>query len=197
MTSPSDFHARKAARLGQLRLDAVDFEEKFARSSGPGGQHVNKVSTAVQLRHIPSGLSVTVQDTRSQSWNRQLAWDRLLDAIERFRFSQAELDFLADEGIVDSDTLAFCASYRFKGNIWGYAEGDCYFPGSPILVVEGTFAEAVVLETVALSILNHDCAIASAASRMVTAARGRPLIEMGSRRTHERAAVASASFKYV
>ncbi len=141
----------------------------------------------VFARHLPQGRRYGVV----------AGTGRLLDAIERFRFSQAELDFLADEGIVDSDTLAFCASYRFKGNIWGYAEGDCYFPGSPILVVEGTFAEAVVLETVALSILNHDCAIASAASRMVTAARGRPLIEMGSRRTHERAAVASARAAYL
>ena len=85
MNAPSDFHTRKAARLAQLRLDAADFEEKFSRSSGPGGQHVNKVSTAVQLRHVPTGVSVTVQDTRSQSMNRQLAWDRLLDAIERAR----------------------------------------------------------------------------------------------------------------
>lgn len=85
MTAPSDFHLRKTARLAQLRLDAADFEEKFSRSSGPGGQHVNKVSTAVQLRHAPTGVSVTVQDTRSQSMNRQLAWDRLLDAIEEAR----------------------------------------------------------------------------------------------------------------
>ena len=85
MNAPSDFHARKAARLAQLRLDAADFEEKFSRSSGPGGQHVNKVSTAVQLRHVPTGVAVTVQDTRSQSMNRQLAWERLLDTIERTR----------------------------------------------------------------------------------------------------------------
>ena len=85
MMPPSDFSERKAARLAQLRLDAADFEEKFSRSSGPGGQHVNKVSTAVLLRHIPSGVAVTVQDTRSQSMNRQLAWERLLDAIERAR----------------------------------------------------------------------------------------------------------------
>ena len=98
---------------------------------------------------------------------------------------------------MDEPTLAFLESYRFGGNIWGYSEGDCYFPGSPILVVEGTFAEAVLLETVTLSILNHDCAIASAASRMVTAAGDRPLIEMGSRRTHERAAVASARSAYI
>ena len=122
---------------------------------------------------------------------------RLLDAIERFRFSPADLEFLGGAGIVDEPTLAFLESYRFGGNIWGYSEGDCYFPGSPILVVEGTFAEAVLLETVTLSILNHDCAIASAASRMVTAAGDRPLIEMGSRRTHERAAVASARAAYI
>jgi protein subunit release factor B len=88
MNSSSDFHTRKAARLAQLRLEAADFEEKFARGSGPGGQHVNKVSTAVTLRHVPSGVAVTVQDSRSQSMNRQLAWERLLDAIERQRREQ-------------------------------------------------------------------------------------------------------------
>jgi nicotinate phosphoribosyltransferase len=120
---------------------------------------------------------------------------RLLDAVEQFRFGQAELSFL--DSIVDAPTLAYLESYRFSGNIWGYAEGDCYFPGSPILVVSGTFAECVLLETVCLSILNHDCAIASAASRMVSAAAGRPLIEMGSRRTHEMAAVAAARAAYI
>jgi nicotinate phosphoribosyltransferase len=98
---------------------------------------------------------------------------------------------------VDETTLRYLASYRFGGNVSGYAEGDLYFPGSPILVVEGTFAETVVLETVTLSVLNHDCAIASAASRMVTAAGGRPIIEMGSRRTHEVAAVAAARAAYI
>jgi nicotinate phosphoribosyltransferase len=93
--------------------------------------------------------------------------------------------------------LRYLESYAFTGDIWGYAEGDCYFPGSPILVVEGTFAEAVVLETLVLSILNHDCAIASAASRMVSSAGDRPLIEMGSRRTHELAAVAAARAAYI
>jgi nicotinate phosphoribosyltransferase len=122
---------------------------------------------------------------------------RLLEALEAFRFGADELGFLRDAGIADAATLDFLRSYRFGGSIWGYAEGDCYFPGSPILVVEGTFAEAVVLETLALSILNHDCAVAAAGSRMVMAAAGRPLIEMGSRRTHERAAVASARAAYI
>jgi len=122
---------------------------------------------------------------------------RLLEALQRFRFGPAELEFLRETGVTDEATLGYLGSYRFTGDIWGYAEGDCYFPGSPILVVEAPFAQAVVLETLLLSVLNHDCAIASAASRMVTAAAGRPLIEMGSRRTHEQAAVASARAAYL
>ena len=78
---PEDFHAR----LARLGLDLADFDESFARSGGPGGQHVNKVSTAVTLRHGPSGLAVTVQDSRSQSANREIARVRLLDTIERAR----------------------------------------------------------------------------------------------------------------
>jgi nicotinate phosphoribosyltransferase len=123
---------------------------------------------------------------------------RLADAVAQFRFGPAELDFLSRTGVAaDQATRSYLESYAFTGDIWGYAEGDCYFPGSPILVVEGTFAEAVVLETLVLSILNHDCAIASAASRMVTSAGDRPLIEMGSRRTHEMAAVAAARAAYI
>jgi nicotinate phosphoribosyltransferase len=122
---------------------------------------------------------------------------RLLDALEEFRFDAEICDFLHSSGVVDEPTRDWLARYRFSGDVYGYAEGECYFPGSPILVVEGTFAEAVVLETLVLSVLNHDCAIASAASRMVTAAGSRPLIEMGSRRTHEQAAVASARAAYL
>ncbi|MFY0405712.1 nicotinate phosphoribosyltransferase [Solicola sp. PLA-1-18] len=122
---------------------------------------------------------------------------RVLDAIEAFRFDDAALTFLRDRAIVDAPTLDWLADYRFSGDVWGYAEGEVYFPGSPVLVVEGTFAEAVVLETVVLSILNHDSAIASAAARMAGAAGTRPCIEMGSRRTHEGAAVAAARAAYV
>ena len=107
------------------------------------------------------------------------------------------LERLRAAGVVDSPTLELLSAYRFSGSISGYAEGECYFPGSPLLVVEGTFAESVLLETVLLSILNHDCAIAAAASRMTNAAGGRPCIEMGSRRTHEWAAVAAARAAYI
>ncbi|MCC3767243.1 nicotinate phosphoribosyltransferase [Streptomyces sp. UNOC14_S4] len=122
---------------------------------------------------------------------------RVLDAVENFRFDAGVLRFLADQRIVDEPTLAWLADFRFRGDIWGYPEGEVYFPGSPILRVEGSFAEAVLLETVILSILNHDSAVAAAASRMSAAAGDRPLIEMGARRTHELAAVAASRAAYV
>jgi nicotinate phosphoribosyltransferase len=122
---------------------------------------------------------------------------RFTDALQRFGFDEDELGFLRERRIVDETTARYLATYRFTGNIWGYGEGECFFPGSPILVVESSFAEAVVLETLALSIFNHDSAVASAASRMVTAAADRPIIEMGSRRTHEVAAVAAARAAYI
>jgi len=122
---------------------------------------------------------------------------RLVEAVRAFRFGDAEIERLRSADVVDPQTLDYLSGYRFSGNISGYAEGECYFPGSPLLVVEGTFAESVLLETVVLSILNHDSAIASAASRMTNAADGRPCIEMGSRRTHEWAAVAAARAAYI
>jgi nicotinate phosphoribosyltransferase len=122
---------------------------------------------------------------------------RALDAVEAFRFDEADLAALREGEVVDEATLEWLAGFRFTGDIWGYPEGEMYFPYSPLMVVESTFAEAVLLETVLLSILNHDSAIASAASRMTWAAQGRPCIEMGSRRTHEEAAVASARAAYV
>ncbi len=122
---------------------------------------------------------------------------RVLDAIENFRFGDAELADLRERRVVDERTLDFLADYRFDGDVWGYAEGETYFPYSPVLVVESDFAHGVLLETVILSILNHDTAVASAASRMTGAAGSRPVIEMGSRRTHDEAAVAAARAAYI
>ncbi|ADU47838.1 nicotinate phosphoribosyltransferase [Intrasporangium calvum DSM 43043] len=122
---------------------------------------------------------------------------RFLEALEQFRFGDDEIRFLADRNVVDAATIDWLAGYRFSGTISGYPEGECYFPYSPVLVVESTFAEGVLLETVVLSILNHDTAIASAASRMTAAAGDRPCIEMGSRRTQEESAVAAARAAYV
>ncbi len=182
MTNPVN---HQGTRTGSTALLTDHYELTMLQAALRSGAAHRPAVFEVFARHLPHGRRYGVV----------AGTGRLLEAVEQFRFGQAELSFL--EGIVDAPTLAYLESYRFSGNIWGYAEGDCYFPGSPILVVSGTFAEAVLLETVCLSILNHDCAIASAASRMVTAAGDRPLIEMGSRRTHERAAVASARAAYI
>jgi nicotinate phosphoribosyltransferase len=120
---------------------------------------------------------------------------RFVEALAQFTFDESALTALSD--FCDRETLAYLADYRFRGDIDGYCEGELYFPGSPVLSVHGTFGECVVLETLALSILNHDTAIASAAARMVSAADGRTMIEMGSRRTHELAAVAAARAAYI
>lgn len=163
------------------------YELTMVRAAIEGGTAPRRAVFEMFARQLPSGRRYGVV----------AGTGRFLDALARFRFGSDELDFLRGNGIIDEPTAAFLADYRFSGNIWGYAEGELYFPGSPILIVESTFAEAVVLETLALSIFNHDCAIASAAARMVTAAGGRPIIEMGSRRTHEIAAVAAARAAYL
>lgn len=122
---------------------------------------------------------------------------RLAEAIEELRFESDTLEFLTATGVVNRSTADWLAGYRFTGSLDAYAEGEVFFPGSPVAVVQASFAEAVLLETLVLSILNFDSAVATAASRMVTAAAGRPLIEMGARRTHEQAAVAAARAAYL
>ena len=117
---------------------------------------------------------------------------RVLDAIENFRFGEEEIAYLREAKVVGEETLEWLANYKFSGNIRGYAEGELYFPGSPIMTVTGTFAECVILETVILSIFNYDSAVATAASRMTIAAHDRPCLEMGARRMHEWAAVAAS-----
>jgi len=122
---------------------------------------------------------------------------RLLELIERFRFEESELEWLRENEVVRPETLDWLADYRFHGDIWGYREGEAYFPGSPLLTIQATFAEAVMLETLVLSTLNYDSSVASAAARMVSVALGRPIAEMGSRRTSEHAAVAAARAAYI
>jgi nicotinate phosphoribosyltransferase len=122
---------------------------------------------------------------------------RLIDAIESFRFDDDIVSWLSSEKVVSAETLDYLSAYRFSGDIRGYREGELFFPGSPVLEVEGTFAEAVILETLVLSILNYDSAVATAASRMATAADGKPVIEMGSRRTSEGSGVAAARAAFI
>jgi nicotinate phosphoribosyltransferase len=183
------YHADAAGTVDGIRTGLLTDHYEFTMVSAAlrSGAATRRAVFEMFARELPGGRRYGVV----------AGTERFLQALDAFRFSQAEIGFLRSGGIIDDAAAEFLASYRFGGNIWGYAEGDCYFPGSPILVVDATFAEAVVLETLALSVFNHDCAIASAASRMVTAASGRPIIEMGSRRTHERAAVAAARAAYL
>jgi len=122
---------------------------------------------------------------------------RLIELLRDFHFDSAELEYLRRTKVVDDQTAEWLSRYRFSGDVEGYAEGELFFPGSPILTVTGAFAETVLLETLVLSVLNYDSAVAAAAARMVTAARGRTLIEMGARRVHEKAAVAAARAAYL
>ncbi|MFH8472834.1 nicotinate phosphoribosyltransferase [Streptomyces sp. NPDC018000] len=178
------------------------------------GRRVGVPSTALftdqyELTMVQAALKAGTADRRSvfETFTRRLpegrrygvvaGIGRVLDAVENFHFDDEMLTFLREQNVVDGPTLDWLADYRFSGDIWGYPEGEVYFPGSPILRVEGSFAECVLLETVILSILNHDSAIAAAASRMSAAAGGRGLIEMGARRTHELSAVASARAAYI
>ena len=141
----------------------------------------------VFTRHLPNGRRYGVV----------AGTGRVLEQIQNFRFDQATLEWLNQEKVVDAATIESLANSSFNGNISGYREGEIYFAHSPILTVESTFAEAVLLETLILSILNYDSAVASAASRMASAANGRFLAEMGSRRVNEHAAVAAARAAYI
>ncbi len=124
--------------------------------------------------------------------------DRIIDAVEGFRFTGPVVEHLLAAGVVsDPEAEDWLRSYRFRGDVTGYADGELFFPYSPVLTVEGAFAECVVLETVVLSILNHDCAVASAAARVRDVAEGRLLIEGGSRRTDPDAAVAAARSAHI
>ena len=184
----------------------------------PSCEYAASMSSSINTSLLTDMYELTMVDATLQSgtWNRQVTFElfgrrlpptrrfgvmagnaRIIEALERFEFSKDEIDYLSREKIVSDDCLDYLKDYRFKGQIRGYAEGECYFESSPLLQVEGTFAECVLLETLLLSILNHDCAVASAASRMTIAAHGRPCVDMGARRTHERSAVSAARAAYI
>lgn len=122
---------------------------------------------------------------------------RALQAIANFRFTDDQLAWLQQNKIVSDAALDYLADYKFSGDAWGFLEGEVFLQNSPILTIESTFAEAVVLETVLLSIFNHDSAVATAAARMTDAAEGRSILEGGSRRVHERAGVSAARAAYL
>ncbi len=186
-SAPSASGASSTAPAPSTALLTDHYELTMLQAALRSGAALRRCVFEVFARRLPDGRRYGVV----------AGTGRFLDALERFRFGAAEVELLARSHVVDDATCAWLADYRFSGDVSGYAEGECYFPGSPVLVVESTFAEGVLLETLALSILNHDTAIASAASRMTSVAAGRPCVEMGSRRTHEEAAVAAARAAYI
>lgn len=175
--------------LGSTALLTDKYELTMLSAALRDGSAERRTTFDVFARRLPDGRRYGVV----------AGTGRFLEALRDFVFDDDALAVVA--GFADvanlDETLDFLKGYRFGGDIDGYAEGELYFPGSPVLSVTGSFAECVLLETLALSIFNHDTAIASAAARMVSAAAGRPLIEMGSRRTHEQAAVAASRAAYI
>ena len=168
-------------------LNTDRYELTMLQAALKSGKAERKCVFEVFTRQLPAGRRYGVV----------AGTGRVLEAIQNFRFEEKELDFLRTNSVVDESTLTWLANYRFSGNVFGYREGELYFGHSPVLTVEGSFAEAVILETVILSILNYDSAVASAAARMKSVAAGRRLIEMGSRRAHESAAVAAARASFI
>ena len=122
-------------------------------------------------RHLPLGRHYGVAAGQG----------RILDALEKFHLDDNDLKFLADRKVVSPETIKWLENFHFSGSIKGYREGEMFFPNSPILQVEGTFGECTLLETLLLSILNYDSAVASAASRTPHERMGR-----GRRRTRRR-----------
>lgn len=185
-TEPDAELERTAAELATLQSTAfkVDFYElTMAQAALEAGTADRLATFELFARKLPAGRRYGVV----------AGVQRAIEAVENFRFSEFQLNYLWEQGSLSTELLDRFADFQFTGTLTGYEEGSLYFPQSPVLRVEGTFLECVLLETVLLSIYNHDSAIAGAASRMVQAAAGKfPLIEMGSRRTHEESAVAVA-----
>ncbi|OZG52149.1 nicotinate phosphoribosyltransferase [Pseudoscardovia radai] len=117
---------------------------------------------------------------------------RILEYLKDFKPNESDLTYMKDNGIVSDECIEWLRGYEFHGSIWAYREGEMFFPNSPVLQVEGSFAECVLLETLLLSVLNYDSAIATAASRITAAAGNRPCMDMGGRRIHEWAAIAAS-----
>ena len=213
-----NFLSRQPFMLGWIGFYSLTPPDEQKNICHPSCEYAASMSSSITTSLLTDMYELTMVDATLQSgtWNRQVTFElfgrrlpparrfgvmsgnaRIIEALERFEFSKDEIDYLSREKIVSDDCLDYLKDYRFKGRIRGYAEGECYFESSPLLQVEGTFAECVLLETLLLSILNHDCAVASAASRMTIAAHGRPCVDMGARRTHERSAVSAARAAYI
>ncbi len=124
--------------------------------------------------------------------------EQIIEYVRNLSFSQADISFLRSKRLFDEAFLNYLSDFRFTGDIWAVPEGTVIFPGEPILTVRAPVIEAQLIETYVLLALNHQSLIATKASRMVRAAKGRPISEFGSRRAHgEDAAVNGARAAYI
>ncbi|HXW80049.1 MAG TPA: nicotinate phosphoribosyltransferase [Acidimicrobiales bacterium] len=176
-----------AGTLATTALLTDRYELTMLETALRSGRALSPATFEVFARRLPEG----------RPWGVFAGLERAVEAIEDFRFGPPELAWLEANAVVDATTLEWLASYQFNGNVDAYREGELYTAGSPVLTVEGTFAEAVLLETVVLGILNFDSAVAAAASLITCAAGNRPVIEMGSRRVDPGAALAAARAAYL
>jgi nicotinate phosphoribosyltransferase len=177
---------------------------------GPeGGRSVALLTDQYELGNLQGALHSGVAERRAvvELFPRRLpegrrygvfgGLGRILELLPRFVFTEDQVRWLEETGVADARTRRRVLGRSFSGDLWAYREGEIAFPSSPVLTVVAPFGQAVLLETLLLSICNWDSGVASTAARMVSAAHGHPIIEMGSRRTHEEAAVASARIAYI
>ena len=124
--------------------------------------------------------------------------EQIIKYINNLHFTKEDIDFLRSKGIFDEDFLTYLADLRFTGDIYAVPEGTPIFPGEPILTVRAPAVQAQLIETYVLLELNHQSLIATKANRIVRAAKGRPVLEFGSRRAHgASAAIVGARAAYI
>lgn len=169
--------------------------------------HIGLLSDKYELTMLEGFIEAGIQDRKAtfelfgrklpagRSYGVVAGTERAIEAILQFRFSQGDLDYLSE--FLNHKTLEYLENYTFNGTVIGYQEGDYWFPYSPILTINATLGEAVILETLLLSIFNYDSAVASAASQVTLVAGGKHVMEFGSRRTSEQSAVVAARAAYI
>jgi nicotinate phosphoribosyltransferase len=184
MTEPG---LRARATTGTTAFLTDRYEVTMLEAALRSGRAFSPATFEVFTRRLPD----------RRPWGVFAGLGRLVEAIGDFHFGEPELAWLEQNSVVNGPTLEWLCSYRFSGNVDAYREGELYTAGSPVLTIEATFGEAVLLETIVLSILNFDSAVAAAASLITCAAGDRPVIEMGSRRIDPSAAVAAARAAYL
>lgn len=110
--------------------------------------------------------------------------EQIIDYVKNLNFDDEDIAYLKSKNIFSNAFLEYLKSFRFTGNIWAVPEGTVVFPNEPLITVKAPLIEAQLLETAMLCLINHQSLIATKSSRIVNAAKGRPVMEFGARRAH-------------